>query len=32
MPLKPEKVWAIIQRARQGKLEQADAVPPAIFG
>lgn len=31
MPLKPEKVWAIIQRARQGKLEQADAVPPAIF-
>jgi carbon-monoxide dehydrogenase large subunit len=31
MPLKPEKVWALIQQARQGKLEQADAAPPAIF-
>ncbi len=31
MPLKPEKVWAIIQQARQGRQEQEDAVPPAIF-
>src|SRR5579883_454116 len=31
MPLKPEKVWALVQQARQGKLEQANVVPPAIF-
>jgi aerobic carbon-monoxide dehydrogenase large subunit len=31
MPLKPEKVWSVIQSARKGKLEQTDATPPAIF-
>lgn len=31
MPLKPEKVWSIIEQARQGKLEQVDVTPPAIF-
>jgi aerobic carbon-monoxide dehydrogenase large subunit len=31
MPLKPEKVWSVIQSARKGKLEQADATPPTIF-
>jgi carbon-monoxide dehydrogenase large subunit len=31
MPLKPEKIWALIQAARAGTLEQPDPVAPAIF-
>ncbi len=31
MPLKPEKIWALIQAARAGTLEQPDPVPPAVF-
>jgi carbon-monoxide dehydrogenase large subunit len=31
MPLKPEKIWTLIQAARQGKLEQVDVNPPKIF-
>ncbi|HEU0002260.1 MAG TPA: xanthine dehydrogenase family protein molybdopterin-binding subunit [Ktedonobacteraceae bacterium] len=31
MPLKPEKVWTLIQAARTGKLEQPDPVPPPVF-
>ncbi len=31
MPLKPEKIWALIQAARNGTLEQPDPVAPAIF-
>jgi carbon-monoxide dehydrogenase large subunit len=31
MPLKPEKIWALIQAARSGTLEQPDPVAPAIF-
>lgn len=31
MPLKPERVWALIQAARQGTLSQSDAAPPAVF-
>ncbi len=31
MPLKPEKVWSLIQAARAGTLEQPDPVAPAIF-
>jgi carbon-monoxide dehydrogenase large subunit len=31
MPLKPEKVWAIIQEARQGKLREPQFTPPSIF-
>lgn len=31
MPLKPEKVWSLIDAARQDKLEQPDGTPPAIF-
>src|SRR5712692_208103 len=31
MPLKPEKVWALVQAARSGTLEQADVTPPQIF-
>jgi aerobic carbon-monoxide dehydrogenase large subunit len=31
MPLKPEKIWALVQAARQGRLEQPDVNPPQIF-
>jgi len=31
MPLKPEKIWTLIQAARQGRLEKADVRPPQIF-
>jgi carbon-monoxide dehydrogenase large subunit len=31
MPLKPEKVWTLIQAAREGKLEQPDLTPPPVF-
>jgi aerobic carbon-monoxide dehydrogenase large subunit len=31
MPLKPEKIWSLIQAARQGRLEKADVNPPQIF-
>jgi carbon-monoxide dehydrogenase large subunit len=31
MPLRPEKIWALIQAARNGTLEQPDPVAPAIF-
>jgi aerobic carbon-monoxide dehydrogenase large subunit len=31
MPLKPEKVWALVQAAREGRLEQLDAAPPPVF-
>jgi len=30
MPLRPEKVWALVQSARQGTLQRADTVPPAF--
>ena len=31
MPLKPEKIWALVQAARQGRIEQPDVNPPQIF-
>ncbi|MGH2493688.1 MAG: xanthine dehydrogenase family protein molybdopterin-binding subunit [Ktedonobacteraceae bacterium] len=31
MPLKPEKVWALIRASREGRLEQPDATPPDVF-
>ena len=31
MPLKPEKVWALIQAACQEKLEHVEPTPPAVF-
>lgn len=31
MPLTPEKVWALVQAARQGRLEQPELAPPLIF-
>jgi carbon-monoxide dehydrogenase large subunit len=31
MPLKPEKIWALVQAARQGRLEKTDVTPPQIF-
>src|SRR6266571_688174 len=31
MPLRPEKIWALVQAARQGTLEQPDPTPPSIF-
>ena len=31
MPLKPEKVWALVQAARHGTLEQSDPTPPPVF-
>ncbi len=31
MPLKPEKIWALVQAAREGKLEQRDPMPPPVF-
>jgi len=31
MPLKPEKIWAQVQAARQGKLRQPDVTPPQVF-
>ena len=32
MPLKPEKVWALVQAAREGRLEQPNLTPPPVFG
>ena len=31
MPLKPERVWARIESARQGQAQEAEPAPPAIF-
>jgi carbon-monoxide dehydrogenase large subunit len=31
MPLRPEKIWALVQAARQGTLEQPAVAPPPIF-
>jgi len=31
MPLKPEKIWSLVQAARQGRLEKVDVNPPQIF-
>jgi carbon-monoxide dehydrogenase large subunit len=31
MPLKPEKIWALVQAARQGTLEEHNPVPPPVF-
>jgi carbon-monoxide dehydrogenase large subunit len=31
MPLKPEKVWALVQAARAGTLEQREPTPPPVF-
>jgi len=31
MPLKPEKIWALVQAARQGTLEQHNPVLPPVF-
>jgi carbon-monoxide dehydrogenase large subunit len=31
MPLRPEKVWALLQAARQGTLPRIDLLPPAFF-
>ncbi|MGZ3646806.1 MAG: xanthine dehydrogenase family protein molybdopterin-binding subunit [Ktedonobacteraceae bacterium] len=31
MPLKPEKIWTLVQAARKGRLENEDVNPPQIF-
>lgn len=31
MPLRPEKVWALVQASRQGTLKRVDAEPPEFF-
>lgn len=31
MPLKPEKIWTLIQAAHQGRLEKVNVNPPQIF-
>ena len=31
MPLKPEKVWALIQAAQDGALKQDVPMPPDVF-
>lgn len=31
MPLKPEKVWSLIQAARSGRLQQVEPTPPDVF-
>jgi len=31
MPLKPEKIWALVQAARNGTLIQSDPTPPPVF-
>jgi carbon-monoxide dehydrogenase large subunit len=31
MPLTPERVWALVQAAREGRLEQPDFTPPPVF-
>lgn len=31
MPLTPQKVWALMQQARNGTLQQPDAAPPPVF-
>src|SRR5207245_11606603 len=31
MPLKPDKIWALVQAARNGTLEEPDPTPPPLF-
>jgi carbon-monoxide dehydrogenase large subunit len=31
MPLRPEKIWTLIKKARQGRLEKVDVNPPKFF-
>jgi len=31
MPLKPDKIWALVQEARNGTLKEPDPIPPPIF-
>ncbi len=31
MSLRPEKIWASVQAARQGTLKRVDPTPPAYF-
>ncbi len=31
MPLSPEKVWTLVQAARQGRLAQPEPAPPPVF-
>jgi len=31
MPLKPDKIWALVQAARNGTLKEPDPTPPPIF-
>ena len=31
MPLKPEKIWTLIQSARSGTFREPDPTPPAVF-
>ena len=31
MPLKPEKVWALLQAAQAGTLKQDEPMPPPVF-
>jgi carbon-monoxide dehydrogenase large subunit len=31
MPLRPEKIWALVQAAGRGTLKKVDPVPPAFF-
>lgn len=31
MPIRPEKVWALVQEARQGTLKRVDPTPPVFF-
>jgi hypothetical protein len=31
MPLTPEKVWTLVQAARQERVEQPELAPPPVF-
>jgi hypothetical protein len=31
MPIKPEKVWALLQAASAGTLKQDEPIPPPVF-
>ncbi len=31
MPLRPEKIWTMIQKAHHGRLEKVDVSPPQFF-
>ncbi len=31
MPLKPEKIWTVVQAAHAGRLKQPDFAPPVVF-